>query len=174
MSNKKTGRIYFSLVLLAGCAAAPVETVSDPVIAGTRYRGAPIELGAIKMQLALREGAVAENVRLTLGVLASGDTARVVLSRAQLRYGGKAAELATRHATPGTAMGCADEAGALLEPDYWFNATVTTKSWSCVTLAFLLPGRKAGDALELRVEPLNVEGELVHMLPVTFMPRAPE
>ena len=170
------GRVLATTLVLAlaGCAAAPVETVSDPVIAGTRYRGAPIELGPVRMLLTLRDGDVAGNARLTLGVLATGDAARVVLSRAQLRYGGKPAELVTRHAAPGTAMGCADEGGAVLDTDYWFNAAVTSKSWSCVTLAFLMPGRKPGDVLELRMEPLNVGGELVHTLPVTFTPRAPD
>lgn len=165
--------------LLAGCAGAPTELESDAVIAGTRYAGAPVDLGTVRMWLALREGAAPDgspsgNLRLTLGFLAADDTARVVLSRATLRYGDRAAELVARRQAPGSAQGCGADGGAALAQDYWFNAPVTAASFTCVTLAFVAPGRGAGDALELRMEPINVDGELVRTLPIAFAARAPE
>ena len=36
------------------------------------------------------------------------------------------------------------------------------------SLRFRLPGHRPGDPLELTFEPINVNGELVRMLPVTF------
>ncbi|MGH8482687.1 MAG: hypothetical protein ACRES8_09510, partial [Nevskiaceae bacterium] len=97
-----------------------------------------------------------------------------VLSRATLRYADKPAELVTRQQAQGSAQGCAPGGSAPLALDYWFNATVTAESWTCVTLAFVMPGRRAGDALELRMESLTVDGEVVHTLPVSFATRAPE
>ncbi|MGH8481773.1 MAG: hypothetical protein ACRES8_04860, partial [Nevskiaceae bacterium] len=64
------------IALLAGCAGAPVERESDPVIAGTRYAGTPVEFGAVRMLLRVRESAppddearAPENARLSLGFL---------------------------------------------------------------------------------------------------------
>jgi hypothetical protein len=162
-----------ALAALAGCAGAPVERTWDPVVAGTRYAGRPIELGAVKLRLALREGGAPENLRLSLGFLAA-NSARVVLSRAALSYGGKAAEWVTRQQAPGSADACAVDGGQALATDYWFNAAVASNPWSCVTLGFVAPGRRAEDALELRVESLSVDGEIVRMLPVSFSPRAAE
>ncbi len=181
MRDRFINAAVLGAALLAGCAGAPAERESDPVIAGTRYAGTPVDLGGVKMWLALREGPApqdaelaSENLRLTLGFLAAGDSARVVLSRATLRYGERVAELVARQQAAGSAQGCAADGGAALAADYWFNATVTAASFSCVTLAFVAPGRRAGDALELRMEPINVDGELVRTLPVAFAPRAPE
>jgi hypothetical protein len=168
------------IVLLAGCAGAPPVIEADPVIAGKRYVDAPIVLGAVKMRLMLRDGAAPrdaarapENLQLSLGFLAAHDRARVVVSGATLRYGkdGKVADAVTRHEALGSAQGCPVEATSLLSLDYWFNATVNAESWTCVTLAFVTPDRLAGDTLELRFEPLNVDGELVRALPVTFARR---
>lgn len=169
-------------LLLAGCAGAPPAVESDPVIAGKRYADAPIMLGAVQMRLLLREGAqpgdaarAPENLQLSLGFLAARERARVVVSGARLAYGadGKIAEPVTRHEALGSAQGCPVEATSLLTLDYWFNATVNDHAWTCVTLAFVTPGRLAGDALELRFDPLNIDGELVRALPVTFVKRAP-
>ena len=159
--------------VLAGCARAPIERAADPVIAGTRHAGA-IELGPVRMHLVLHEDATPANARLSLGFVAAGDAARVVMSRATLGYAGRAAELVARQAAPGAASGCAAGGGKGLDLDYWFNATVTAESWTCVTLAFVMPQRRAGDALELRIESLTIDGEVVHTLPVTFARRAAE
>jgi hypothetical protein len=173
--------LLLGAVLLSGCGGAPAVREADPVIAGKRYGDAPILLGAIKMRLRLREGAAPrdaarapESLQLSLGFLGANDAARVVLSGAALGYGGKTAEAVTRHAARGSAEACEMDGATLLPLDYWFNATVTPESWSCVTLAFVTPGRAAADALELRFEPLNVDGELVRALPVTFVPRVVE
>ena len=108
---------------------------------------------------------------MSLGFLAAADSARVVVGGATLRYGERTAELVTRQQAQGTAQGCGPEGGAMLALDYWFAATVTADFWNCVTLAFVTPGRLAGDALELRLGTLNVDGEPVHTLPVGFAPR---
>ena len=168
--------LLLGIVALAGCAGAPVELASDAVIAGTRYAGTPVELGPVRMRVSLREdappaGAAQENLRVVLGFLASGEPAQVVLSRATLRYGDKVATLVARQAAGGTAQDCAPGGGAALPLDYWFNATVTAQAWRCVTLAFVAPGRMNADRLELRAESLSVDGEAVHLLPVTFARR---
>jgi len=169
-------------VILAGCAGAPAVVEADPVIAGKRYADAPIVLGAVQMRLRLREGAAPrdaarapENLQLSLGFRAARERARVVVSGATLKYGkdGAAGEVVTRHEALGDAQGCPVEASSVLPLDYWFNATVDAQAWTCVTLALVTPGRLAGDALELRFEPVNVDGELVRALPVTFVKRAP-
>jgi len=169
-------------VLLAGCGGAPPAVEADAVIAGKRYVDAPVMLGPVKMLLRIREGAAAkdpalapENLELSLGFLAAQDTAKVVLSNATLLYGkdGKAAEAVTRNQAKGSAQGCSMENSAVLTLDYWFNATVNEEFWNCVTIAFVTPGRLATDVLELRMEPLNVNGELIRALPATFAVRAP-
>jgi hypothetical protein len=169
-------------VLLAGCGGAPVVE-ADPVIAGKRYVNAPVSFGPVKMMLRIREGAPnkdeklgPENFELSLGFLAAHDTARVVLSSATLSYGadGKVAEPVTRNQAKGSAQGCTLESSAVLGQEYWFNATVNEEFWNCVTIGFVTPGRLATDALELRMEPLNVNGELIRALPITFAVREPE
>jgi len=169
-------------VLLAACGSAPVVE-ADPVIAGKRYVNAPMSLGPLKMMLRIREGAPPkdetlspENLELSLGFLAAHDTVRVVLSTATLTYGkdGKAAEAMTRNQAKGSAQGCTLENTAVLTQDYWFNATVNEEFWNCVTIAFVTPGRLKTDTLELRMEPLNVNGELIRALPVTFAVRVTE
>lgn len=201
--TKKRGRIYFPETLrilgnlaknrsvpfllalvLAGCAGGSGPGVeADAVIAGKRYADAPVALGPVRMHLRLREGTAPadealapENLELSLGFLAAGEDARVVLRGATLAYGGegRAAELVTRHQARGDGAGCESARGAGLSLDYWFNATVTGEFFNCVTLGFVTPGRRAGDALELRMEPLNVNGELIRALPVTFARRAPQ
>ena len=180
-SGLKNGSVPILLLVLAGCAGAPAGVESDPVIAGKRYADAPIMLGAVQMRLLLREGAAPrdetrapENLQLSLGFRAARERARVVVSGATLRYGKDGvAEVVTRHEALGSAQGCPVEASSVLPPDYWFNATVDEQAWTCVTLALVTPGRLAGDALELRFEPVNVDGELVRALPVTFVKRAP-
>lgn len=169
--------------LLAGCAGAPPAVEADPVMAGKRYVNTPMALGPVKMMLRLREGAppkdetrAPENLELSLGFLAPHETARVLLSNATLAYGreGKVAEVVTRNQAIGSAQGCAIEGAGTLPLDYWFNATANDKLWNCVTLAFVTPGRLKSDVLELRMEPLNVNGELIRALPVTFATRAAE
>lgn len=194
MRLKKRGRNHFCAenssvpilllaltVALTGCAGAPGVVDSDPVIAGKRYADAPILLGAVQMRLQLREGAAPrdaarapENLRLSLGFRAGQDRARVIVSGATLTYGQDGvAEVVTRHEALGSAQGCPIDASSVLPLDYWFNATVDAQAWTCVTLALVTPGRLAGDALELRFDPVNVDGELVRALPVTFARRAP-
>jgi len=181
MKNFSTLWILAAL-LAAGCSSQPAVVESDPVIAGKRYADAPIVLGAVQMRLRLREGAAPrdaarapENLQLSLGFRATRERARVVVSGAALKYGkdGAVAEVVTRHEALGDAQGCPVEADSVLPVDYWFNATVDAPAWTCVTLALVTPGRLAGDALELRFEPVNVDGELVRALPVTFVKRAP-
>jgi hypothetical protein len=191
MSTKKKGTELFSglknssvpilFLMLAGCTGAPVVVESDAVIAGKRYADAPILLGAVQMRLLLREGAAPrdaarapENLQLSLGFRARQERARVIVSGATLKYGAQGvAEVVTRHEALGSAQGCPVEGTSVLPLDYWFNATVDAQAWTCVTLALVTPGRLAGDALELRFEPVNVDGELVRALPVTFVKRAP-
>ena len=167
---------------MAGCAGgAPERAVADPVMAGKRYVDAPMSLGAVKMLLKAYEGAAGsgeqsgpQNVELSLGFLAQGETAKVIVSGATVAYGDKTGELVTRHESLGSAQGCGADRAASLPEDYWFNASVGDKLWSCVTLAIVTPGRLAGEALELRMQPINVNGELVRVLPVTFVTRPPE
>ena len=174
MKNRSVPILLVAAVL-AGCAGAPAVVESDPVIAGKRYADAPIALGAVQMRLRLREGASPENLQLSLGFRAARERARVVVSGAALKYGkdGAVAEVVTRHEALGDAQGCPVSTDSVLPVDYWFNATVDAQAWTCVTLALVTPGRLAGDALELRFEPVNVDGELVRALPVTFVKRAP-
>lgn len=168
-------------LMLAGCAGAPAVVEADPVMAGKRYADAPMMLGAVQMRLHLREGAAPrdatrapENLQLSLGFRARHDRARVIVSGATLTYGANGVgEVVTRHEALGTAQGCPMEASSGLPLDYWFNATVDAETWTCVTLALVTPGRLAADALELRFDPVNVDGELVRALPVTFVKRAP-
>jgi hypothetical protein len=179
MQVKTSVALLCGALLLAGCAGAPAERESDAVIAGQRYDGTPVNLGAVKMRLSLRESAppqggtsAPENARLSLGFLAAAGSARVLVGGATLRYGERTAELVTREQAQGDAQGCVpDGGGAMLALDYWFAATVTADAWNCVTLAFVTPGRRAGDELELHLGTLNVDGELVHTLPVGFVPR---
>lgn len=175
--------LVLGAALLAGCAGGGPAVEADAVIAGKRYADAPVALGPVHMRLRLREGTVPsddalapENLELSLGFLAAGDSARVVLSGATLAYGseGRAAELVTRHQARGSAADCDFARGPGLNLDYWFNATVTGEFFNCVTLGFVTPGRRAGDALELRMEPLNVNSELIRALPVTFAVRVTE
>ena len=185
MKTMKLGALLGALVL-AGCAGGGGTQSdgpeSDPVMAGKRYVNAPMSLGTVKMILRLREGAASsdpaqgpQNVTLSLGFRAKNETAKVILSGATLGYGGgKAGEVVTRHESLGTADGCGFEPAAQLPQDYWFNAAVTDTLWSCVTLGIVTPGRMAADTLELRMEPLNVNGELIRVLPVTFAARPPE
>lgn len=173
--------VAVAAALVAGCAGAPERAVADPVIAGKRYVDAPMSLGAVKMLLKVYEDAPGsgaesgpQNLELSLGFLASGETAKVIVSGATVAYGGKTGELVTRHESLGSAQGCGVDRAASLPEDYWFNASVTDKLWSCVTLAVVTPGRMANEVLELRMEPINVNGELVRVLPVTFVRRPPE
>ena len=184
MTTMRCGALVLG-VLLAGCAGGGSDpgVEADAVIAGKRYADAPVALGPVQMHLRLREGVppadealAPENLELSLGFLATGESARVVLRGATLAYGseGRAAELVTRHQARGDTAGCELARGAGLNLDYWFNATVTGEFFNCVTLGFVTPGRRAGDVLELRMEPLNVNGELIRALPVTFATRAPQ
>jgi len=191
MNTEKRGQNYlfwknrsvpiFGLVaVLAGCGGAATVVEADPVMAGKRYAEAPMVLGAVKMKLKVREGAAGsepesgpQNVELSLGFLAANESARVILSSATLSYGGKSGEVVTRHESLGSGQGCSYDRSASLPQDYWFNASVTDKLWSCVTLGIVTPGRMKSDRLELRMEPLNVNGELVRALPVTFVERPP-
>lgn len=181
MKNLNT-MVLAAALALTGCAGAPPVVEADPVIAGKRYVDAPVSLGPVKMLLRVREGAPAsdaalapQNLQLSLGFLARNDTARVVLSRATLVYGadGTTAEVVTRHEALGSAQGCPMDGASVLPPDYWFNASVGPQTWICVTLGLVTPGRRAGDVLELRMEPLNVNGELIRALPITFAQRPP-
>jgi hypothetical protein len=180
MSVKGKALLLLAMAL-AGCAGAPIVVEADPVIAGKRYADAPILLGAVQMRLRLREGAAPrdaarapENLQLSLGFRARSDRARVIVSGATLRYGTDGvAEVVTRHEALGSAQDCPVDAHSVLPLDYWFNATVDAQVWTCVTLGLVTPGRRAGDALELRLEPVNVDGELVRALPATFVKRAP-
>jgi hypothetical protein len=169
-----------ALAAVAGCSSQPALVEADPVMAGKRYADAPMVLGAVKMRLKVREGAAGsepesgpQNIELSLGFLAANESARVILSSATVSYGGKSGEVVTRHESLGTGQGCSYDRSASLPQDYWFNASVTDKLWSCVTLGILTPGRMKGDRLELRMEPLNVNGELIRALPVTFIERPP-
>jgi hypothetical protein len=180
MSTKFAGFVLLA-ALAVGCAGAPERTVADPVMAGKRYVDTPMSLGAVKMLLKVYDGAAGsgadsgpQNLELSLGFLARNETAKVIVSSATIGYGGKTGELVTRHESLGSAQGCGSDRAAVLPEDYWFNAAVTDQLWSCVTLAIVTPGRMASDALELRMEPINVNGELVRVLPVTFVKRPPE
>lgn len=180
MRNRYTMVLAASLAV-AGCAGAPPVVEADAVIAGKRYVDAPVSLGPVNMLLRVREGTpprdpelAPQNLQLSLGFRATHDTARVVLSRATLAYGaGGAAEVVTRHEALGSAQGCPMDGASVLPPDYWFNASVGPQTWICVTLGLVTPGRRAGDVLELRMEPLNVNGELIRALPITFAMRPP-
>ena len=183
MQTSSSVPILLLAALLAGCGGGAATVVeADPVMAGKRYAGAPMSLGPVKMTMRLREGAPSsdetlapQSLELTLGFLAANDTAKVVLSGATLGYGkeGKAAEALTRNQARGSAQGCERDTTAVLTLDYWFNATVNGEFWNCVTIGFATPGRLKGDRLELRMEPLNVNGELIRALPVTFIERPP-
>lgn len=180
-----TSKVVLGLLLgaasLAGCGGAPTVVEADAVIAGKRYVDQPVVLGAVKMWLKVREGAAPadetkgpENLELSLGFLAKHEDAKVILSSATLSYGeGKTAEISTRHAAKGTDKGCEMERGAGLTLDYWFNATVNDEFWNCVTIALVTPGRMKTDVLELKMEPINVNGEQVRTLPITFVVRPP-
>lgn len=181
MQRRIAGWFAIVGVMLAGCGSTPVRVEADPVMAGKRYVDAPMMLGAVQMRLQLREGAAPrdaarapENLQLSLGFRARHDRARVIVSSATLKYGANGVgEVVTRHEALGSAQGCPVEASSVLPLDYWFNATVDAETWTCVTLALVTPGRLAADALELRFDPVNVDGELVRALPVTFVKRAP-
>jgi hypothetical protein len=166
-------------VLLGGCATAQTVVEADPVIAGKTYVDRPVSLGRVKMMVDLQPQVVetddeagaapGEQLDLTLGFLATGEAASVVARSGTLRSkkDGAAGELVARFQAGGTALGCVPTSGADLTVDYWFNGTATGQ-WKCVTLRFRVPGRLPTDPLELTFEPINVGGELVRALPVTF------
>lgn len=164
-------------VLLTGCSTAQTVVEADPVIAGKTYHQKPITLGRVKMAVGLQpqiadaaDPAVAEVVEVTLGFLASGEPTSVVARSGALksRKDGAEAELITRYDTPGSSIECVGETGGELGLEYWFNGTVKGEQFKCVTLRFRLPGHQPTDPIELTFEPINVGGELVRMLPVTF------
>lgn len=170
--------------LLTGCATAQTVVEADPVIAGKAYADRPVSLGRVKMivdmhaQMIEGEGeapAPGEQIDITLGFLASGEPASVVARTGALKSkrDGATGELVARFQAGGTALGCVPSTGADLALDYWFNG-MTAGQWKCVTLRFRVPGRQPTDPLELTFEPVNVGGELVRMLPVTFAFRTVE
>jgi len=172
--------------LLAGCATAQTVVEADPMIAGKAYADRPVSLGRVKMMVDLHaqalggegddgEPAAGEQIDITLGFLAAGEPASVVARSGALKskQDGAVGELVARFQAGGTALGCVPTAGADLALDYWFNGMATAQ-WKCVTLRFRVPGRQPTDPLELTFEPVNVGGELVRMLPVTFAFRTVE
>lgn len=170
--------------LLGGCATAQTVVEADPVIAGKAYVDRPVSLGRVKMRVDLQpqslegdgEGpAPGEQIDLTLGFAAAGEPVSVVARTGTLKSkkDGTEAELVARFQAGGTALGCVPTAGADLAADYWFNGTATAQ-WRCVTLRFRVPGRQPTDPLELTFEPINVGGELVRTLPVSFALRTVE
>lgn len=169
--------------LLAGCSTAQTVIEADPVIAGKAYRQKPIALGRVKMAVGLQpqnadesDPAAAELVDVTLGFLATGEPTSVVARSGALKSGkdGALAELTARYDTRASSIECVGETGGELGPEYWFNGTVRGDQFKCVTLRFRLPGHRPGDPIELTFEPINVGGELVRMLPVTFAFRTVE
>lgn len=179
----RTGWIAVA-ALLGGCATAQTVVEADPVIAGKTYVDRPVSLGRVKMRVDLHAQPVegeeggpppGEQIDLTLGFVATGEPASVVARSGTLRSktDGAAGELIARFQAGGTALGCVPAAGADLALDYWFNGMATAQ-WKCVTLRFRVPGRQPGDPLELAFEPINVGGELVRTLPVTFAFRTVE
>jgi hypothetical protein len=168
--------------LLAGCSTAQTVVEADPVIAGKTYHQKPITLGRVKMAVGLQsqiadddDPASAEIVDVTLGFLASGEPTSVVARSGALKAkDGAEAELVARYDTRASSIECVGETGTELGLEYWFNGTVKGEQFKCVTLRFRLPGHQPGDPVELTFEPINVGGQLVRMLPVTFAFRTVE
>lgn len=164
--------------LLAGCSTVQTVVEADPVIAGKTYSHKPVPLGRVKMLVELHpqtlergdDAAGAGQIDITLGFVASGEPASVVARSGALKSkkDGQEAELAARFEARGSSIECVAEAGKELGLEYWFNGTVKGEQWKCVTLRFRLPGHQPQDPIELTFEPINVGGELVRMLPVTF------
>lgn len=179
MTATKFSAIFaLAALLLAGCAVEQTRIEADPVIGGRAYPGKPIDLGRLKMIVALqpqiRENdkfvTDPEQLDIVLGFLAAGEPASVVVSAgrlASLRTGHEA-QLATRFQAQGNAQGCGGEPLGELSTDYWFNARADATDWKCALLRFRLPGHEPGEPLELRIAPVNVGGELVRVLPVSF------
>ena len=172
--------------LLAGCSTVQTVVEADPVIAGKTYSHKPVLLGRVKMQVDLHTqtlesddddaAAGAEQIDITLGFVASGEPTSVVARSGTLKSkkDGQEAELTARFEARGSSIECVAEAGKELGLEYWFNGTVKGDLWKCVTLRFRLPGHQPQDPIELTFEPINVGGELVRMLPVTFAFRTVE
>lgn len=162
--------------LLAGCATAQTVVEADPVIAGKTYAARPVALGRVKMAIDLQgqvvneDVAAAEQLDVTLGFLAAGEPASVVARSGALvsKKDGASGELVGRFQSRGSSIECVAELGAELGLEYWFNGTVKADHFKCVTLRFRLPGHQPGDPVELTFEPINVNGQQVRMLPVTF------
>ena len=170
-------------VLLAGCSTAQTVVEADPVIAGKTYASRPVALGRVKMVVDLQaqvvdedDPAAAEQVDVVLGFLAAGEPASVVARSGALKSkkDGAEAELVARFQSRGSPIECVAELGAELGLEYWFNGMVKGDQFKCVTLRFRLPGHKPGDPVELTFEPINVGGDPVRMLPVTFAFRTTE
>jgi hypothetical protein len=173
----KSSMLIAAALLLGGCSTVQTVVQADPVIAGKTYaNNRPVPLGRVKMSIALHpqvvgdDAAVAEQVEITLGFAATGEPASVVARSGALKSkkDGAEAELVGRFNSSGTSIGCVAEAGGELGLEYWFNGMVKSEPWRCVTLRFRLPGHQPQDPIELTFEPINVGGELVRTLPVTF------
>ena len=176
--------VVVAAVLLAGCSTVQTVVEADPVIAGKTYNHQPVPLGRVKMQVDLHpqalesdgEGAGAEQIDITLGFAASGEPTSVVARSGALKSkkDGQEAELTARFEARGSSIECFAEAGKELGLEYWFNGTVKREQWNCVTLRFRLPGHQPLDPVEFTFEPINVGGNLVRILPVTFALRTVE
>lgn len=180
--------VLAAAALLAGCSTVLTVVEADAVIAGKTYREAPIPLGKVRMRLLLQaqvvesvdtvmwipvggdKGADPEQVDITLGFVATGEPTSVVARGGTLRSrkDGAEAELVARFQAQGTSIECVAQAGRELELDYWFNGTVKPDLWRCVTLRFRLAGHTPADPLELTLEPVNVGGRPVRVLPISF------
>jgi len=169
--------------LLAGCSTVQTVVEADPVIAGKTYSNKAVPLGRVRMAVNLQPQVVdaddpadAEQVDITLGFLASGEPVSVVARSGALKSKKDGAEgaLAARFESRGSPIECVAEVGKELGLEYWFNGTVRAEQFKCVTLRFRLAGRQPTDPIELTFEPINVGGELVRMLPVTFAFRTEE
>lgn len=164
--------------LLAGCSTVKTVTEADTVIGGRAYRDQAIDLGRVKMRLALQpqvkedEKFVTdpEQIDIVIGFLTAGEPTSVVVAPGRLlsKRDGKLAELTARFQAHGSAQGCGTDAAGELSLDYWFNARADAATWKCATLRFRLPGHQPEDPLEMTFEPVNVAGELVRVLPVSF------
>lgn len=181
--NARTGMIA-AAALLAGCTTAQTVVEADPVIAGKTYASRPVVLGRVKMAVGLQaqvvdedDPAAAEQLDVILGFLAAGGEPTSVVARSGALKSGKdgaAGELVARFQARGSSIECVAELGGEMGLEYWFNGTVKPDQFSCVTLRFRLPGHRPGDPLELTFEPVNVGGQLVRLLPVTFTFRTVE
>jgi hypothetical protein len=168
-----------AIVLLAGCSTVQTVTEADTMIGGRAYRDQPIDLGRVKMMVTLqpqvKEGEKfvtdPEHVEIVIGFLTGGEATSVVAHSGTLvsRKDGKAAELVARFQARGNDARCLAETVGELTTDYWFNGRAGAEAWKCALLRFRLPGHQPTDPLDLNLEPVNVGGELVRVLPVTFV-----